>query len=434
LSSTLLQIDASGKRICFWGAPSDASLPSASPNRQLNATGGNAGNIFIGHGLYENVVAKEKAYHPGFQVVHTDEFDEKYDALFIPASNFVNPTANLEAEYEYFRRTKVSLICFGLGSQFLPGSEIVLTPGTDRFLRLVSERSGSIGVRGAFTAEILWDLGIRNISIIGCPSLLSMTREALQRLDRTRAGLARIGVNYSTNVRFHSLNPDAMAATENSLFRRAMEENSYYILQNETPEVDILHRKISNPREEETEHTRDTLRMVWETFGTPLTYSQFRDYVYDRMLIFFSVSSWVDCMSTMTASVGTRFHGNVAALLAGVRGLFLVHDMRTLELCEFYALPHLVLDRAYSGEEVLECLTSCDYASFIRRLAPVRTEWKLFAERNGLRVVGDVYDVGANRAVDSSGHCEMDPKSRTDDFVGDWLHSIVEDRADDDKD
>jgi hypothetical protein len=374
---------APGKRVCFWGAPVESTLSGGDYTAQLGASGGNTGNMFIGHGLYNNLICDEKSYHPGFHRIPPEQFHDYYDLVMIPASNFVNNSTDLEAHYDYFSRTKVDLVCFGLGSQLLPNREVALQPGTERFLRLVSERSGSIGVRGTFTAEVLWDLGVRNLSIVGCPSLLNMRSDQLQRLCEGRPTLEKIGVNFSNNVRSHSVNGAAMRATENSLFERVIHENSYYIIQNELPEIDLL-TAIATGR---TDKIPSALDRICASFQVQPSRRDVTKYLTTRLRVFFTVPEWLGSTATMTASIGSRFHGNIAAILSGVPALFLVHDMRTLELCEHFRVPHVNLARPYEAEDLIEQLLHCDYKPFAEQMPRIQTEWRLFAARNGLSVV-----------------------------------------------
>ena len=377
-----LRISAPGQRVCFWGAPVEAARKAASYEEQLTASGGNTGNMFIGSGLYNNFECAEKCYHPGFHKIPSSEFDNYYDLLAIPASNFVNNQTDLEDHFNYFSRTKVRMFCFGLGSQLLPEQEVLLKPGTERFLRLVSERSGSIGVRGAFTAEVLWNLGIRNLSIVGCPSLLSLGASQLERLARERPTLTKFCVNFSNNVRLHSMGAAAMKSSENDLFRRCISENSYYILQNEVPEISFLEAILAG----QNDRAEACLDRICASFAVSSDKEDVRKYLAQRLRIFFNIPDWTACTSTMSASIGSRFHGNIAALMSGVPALFLVHDMRTRELCEFFHLPHVMLDRPYKAESLIERMLSVDYEDFMRYFAAIRTEWILFLNRNGLSV------------------------------------------------
>jgi polysaccharide pyruvyl transferase len=374
-----LKISLPGKRACFWGAPAHA-VTSGTMSAKLAATGANTGNLFIGHGLFHGLDCARKAFHPGFGTIPAERLHEHFDLVVIPASNFVGNGVDLTDHADYFARSKVPLFCFGLGSQVLPGQEVALKPGTERFLRLLSERGGSVGVRGAFTAGVLWDMGIRNVSITGCPSLLNLRPSTVTKLVAGRPSLDKIAVNFSNNVRRHSVAAAGMRASENALFQRMLAENAFYILQNEAPEmalVDALNRGDSDA-------AAVALPRVAELFDVSGSREDVRRFLEQRMRVFFSVEDWVGCMATMSASLGTRFHGNVAALLAGTPALFLVHDMRTLELCELLSVPHLLLDRAVPAEELMERLLAADYRPFARQFARLMAEWRLFLHRNGL--------------------------------------------------
>jgi len=374
-------ISAPGKRIGFWGAPAHAA-PPGTLNQRLDATGANTGNMMIGHGLFHNLNAAKKEFHPGFGKIPAERLHEHYDAIFIPASNFVSPVVDLGGQADYFARSKVPLHIFGVGNQMLPGKPRVLQPGTDRFLRLVSDRSGSIGVRGTFTAEILWDFGIRNVSVVGCPSLLSMRQETLDKLAATRPTLEKVALGFSNNVRSHALAPDAMRVSENALFQRMLGENAFYILQSEPPELDLL----SAMEHGDSTAASTAINRIARLFDVAPGRADVRRFLETRIRVFFSVDDWLGCTRTMTAAIGSRFHGNIAALLAGTPALFLVHDMRTLELCELLRAPNLVLDRPYGAEEILERLQSADYDTFRTNFRRVMMEWKLFIERNGFAV------------------------------------------------
>jgi hypothetical protein len=302
------RITAKGKRVCFWGARESAKLDSGDLSSQLVRSGNNSGNIFIGAGLFRNLDCDEKVYHPGFERLPAENLHEHYDYMFIAASNFVGESVDLTSAYEYLRKSKIKLFCFGLGSQFLPGQDVNLKPGTDRFLRLLSERSGSIGVRGTFTAELLWKLGIRNLSLTGCPSLLGLSADALNRLVNTRPTLQKIAFNESSNVRRHALNPDALRDTENTLFRRMLNENSFYILQNEQAEMAAMAATAAG-EDADFESPMATIRYIYDVKDLGKSVDAF---IKSRLRMFFDVDDWVGCMSTMTASIGSRFHGRNA--------------------------------------------------------------------------------------------------------------------------
>ncbi|QYU66838.1 polysaccharide pyruvyl transferase family protein [Leptolyngbya sp. 15MV] len=370
-----------GKRICFWGAPAHPAPPGPLAAR-LEATGANTGNMMIGYGLWHATEAAAKAFHPGFGTLPPERLHEQFDAIFIPASNFVSPSVDLTGQADYFARTRLPIFCFGLGSQILPGGDRRLRPGTERFLRLVSERSGAIGVRGSFTAEVLWGMGIRNLSVVGCPSLLALQPTALARLATARPSLDKVVLGFSNNVRGHALAPEAMRVGENALFQRMLGENAFYVIQNEKPELILL----TAMERGDAKVAAAAIEATAQLFEVAAGRADVRRFLETRLRVFFGVEDWLGCTRTTSAAIGTRFHGNIAALLAGTPALFLVHDMRTLELCELLRAPHLLLDRAWSADEIVERLLDADYGAFVAQFPRLMTEWRLFLARNGLAV------------------------------------------------
>src|SRR5262249_11324523 len=148
----------------------------------------------------------------------------------IPSSNFVRNSVDLQDQYSYFSQTKSQFLVFGLGSQVRPNEKVVLEPGTEKFLRLAAERSGSLGVRGARTAELLLSLGIRNLDITGCPSLLNFPSELKRNRIGHRRISSRIATNYSSNVRSHSFAPLLLKKIESRIFSQLIGDNTFYIV------------------------------------------------------------------------------------------------------------------------------------------------------------------------------------------------------------
>ena len=70
-------------------------------------------------------------------------------------------------------RAGLPVVVFGLGSQAgLNGPyEFTAAPETIRLLKVLSDHSRKIAVRGAFTAEACIRLGIKNVEVVGCQSM-----------------------------------------------------------------------------------------------------------------------------------------------------------------------------------------------------------------------------------------------------------------------
>ena len=318
-------------RILFMGAP--WQVPAHRERTLLEcfqSTGHNTGNMLIGNGLhsqlrYDHLESGRYSMPPG-------QINENYDLVVIAAANFLFPGFDLGPLADFLEKTTLPLFMVGLGAQ-LPSSQADLKnipEGTWRLVRMVSERSKSIGVRGYFTAEQLDRSGIRNIRPVGCPSLYTR-HDSSTRLRRADPANLRVVVNGSRNVVAHSSDKASAMRVEKQLQQVAMAGGMPYVLQNENPEMFIA------KGEDLTTHL-PFIKTIATFFGTDP--DSLIAYYQRHGKMFFSIQEWFDFVKDFDLSVGTRFHGNVAALLNGVPAVVLTHDSRTKELCEFAAIPH----------------------------------------------------------------------------------------------
>ena len=79
-------------------------------------------------------------------------------------------------------KLKIPVLAFGIGAQAPSKGPLVLSQAARRVLAMIAERSVSLGVRGAYTADVLWSLGIRNARIVGCPTIFRNNNPGL-RID-----------------------------------------------------------------------------------------------------------------------------------------------------------------------------------------------------------------------------------------------------------
>jgi tetratricopeptide (TPR) repeat protein len=393
-----IKIVAPDKRVCFFGAPHE--VEQGPLFEMFRNTGANTGNLFIGNGLRQNTIAGRKDGFPGFGK-DPRELEERFDIIFIAAANFISSHDDFTEYYEYFSRVRLPIFCWGLGTQVPPYKPLVMLPGTERFIRLLGERCVSIGVRGVFTAERLAEMGISNVSVVGCPSLLNLSKGNIEALATRKPSLDGVAIHFTNNGRGeHALNAPAMTASENALFRRMLREDSHYVLQNEGAELQYMAAKAAG--DEAT--MRSYAARIFATFDVPQEDRRRAEaYLRERMRIFFDVPSWRSWIGTMSASVGTRFHGNIGSLLGGTPALFLAHDHRTRELCNLLQVPHVLLDRDFSGDELAERVLSCDYGPFLRRFAELTKEWRSFLTANGIPFasVDGAEAIRAQAAVDA---------------------------------
>jgi len=81
---------------------------------------------------------------------------------------------------------------------------------------------------------------------------------------------------------------------------------------------------------------------------------------------FFSASAWMEYLRRFDFVIGTRIHGVMLALQAGIPALCLAHDSRTVELCETMVVPYVIAQEFAYGitRNDLPTLFKFDYEKF----------------------------------------------------------------------
>lgn len=358
-------------RILFVGAPFEvASRQSRSLVDCFDATGRNTGNLLIGHGLHTQL--RYERLEP-FRYAMTPQYvEENFDQVVIAAANFLYPGFDFTPVSSFLDKIRLPVFMVGLGAQ-LPSSQAELAnipDGTWRLVQIASERSHSIGVRGEFTARQLRKHGIDNVQVTGCPSLYTGLKPSI-RLRRSDS-LDKVVVNGSRNVVGHAFDKEAATKVEQQLFHLALAQGLPYVLQNEQPEMQIANGEDTGPHE-------GAINSIARFFGTST--EQLVGFYRTHGRVFFSIREWFEWIATRDFSIGTRFHGNIAALLNGVPAVILTHDSRTRELCEFAAIPSIDITDV-GALDVERIHAKADFDTFERNYREIHDMYVRFLEAN----------------------------------------------------
>lgn len=320
-------------------------------------------------------------------------FDDTIDFANRQASHFVLSATNfLQFEGEsparrasYARlmhsldRLEIPLVVMGIGVQaqrrWNPKAHLLPVEAIE-FMKFLGRKCASIGVRGEFSASIFRDYaGVSNTRVIGCPSFFQRP-EVFEELRIFLAG-ARQG-----SVAFNATNLNKPA--ELQLVRRSIDEDAFWVeVTNEAihrfalqshvdPELAelpaILERLVAGPS---PVLGRDELVRYFSR-----RYRRFRDFN----------PWWQFNREHVRFSYGTRFHGNMATLLAGRPALWITHDSRTIELTSTLHLPSVTLTQALEANtEELEA--AADYELTFDHLAVLFGNFNEFLNENDLRQV-----------------------------------------------
>jgi hypothetical protein len=153
-----------------------------SADRLMHHTGHNVGNMAF---WYAAKMLVEADCHLVGRSTRARDVPADVQAFIIPAANFLNKDADLSQLAELVRELDRPCLVFGLGAQSEQENALpALKPGTLDFLKEVSKRTPTIGIRGEFTRNLCNTLGVENTTVLGCPTSASGCRRRSMRWAR----------------------------------------------------------------------------------------------------------------------------------------------------------------------------------------------------------------------------------------------------------
>lgn len=308
-----------------------------------NILGGNSGNLFYQYSMVKALYTKGTEVVANQYKVNLNEIDrinEEYSAFVIPLAdafrkNFMKELSELT---ELVKRLRIPCIVTGVGLRAPYEPDFSISYSFDeevkRFVNAVLEKSPMLGLRGEITGRYLKKLGYKeekDFTIIGCPSLYANGAELkMKELD---------------------LKKDSAISISTILYAN--------------PVLDQLIKQIGDnyPNHYFVGQLRQELRLLYTGFGFdgsplyPCKNVNSRDYKNGRARFFINVPSWLEHMKKMDLSVGGRFHGNVAGILAGTPSILIANDARKREFMSFHKIPGI------AEKEITEKLTLSDLVS-----------------------------------------------------------------------
>ena len=361
--------------VLLWGAL--PHLPSGEDFKTTYTRSGfNLGNTLIGNGIV-SVLNNYNFFYRG-QLKSPQEANEICTHIIIPASNFLWKEFDLGFMADFLELTDLPITMIGLGAQTNDRSLIAeIHPNTLRLVKIISERSPSIGVRGFYTAEVLAAHGILNIEVLGCPSLYTFGAPPTVLADTKSLCVENLVVNFSRKVQVHSFNPNTLNLIDNSLIELAIKHNLPFIAQDEVEEVALASGNASE----------NDISIICSYFSKAKK-ADLINYFSKSTNYFSNVDSWSNFMKSRSGCIGSRLHGNIAALINGIPSMIIAHDSRTLELCALTGAPHLnvsnMCSEQASPEFILDKFKSSDYTLFISNMTHLFAKYKNFLNSHNL--------------------------------------------------
>lgn len=253
-----------------------------------------------------------------------------------------------------------------LGFAFENGKIAPIDASLKRLLQMISERI-EIGVRTDYDAEFLNDEGIKNVRVIGCPSMFyHMDRDF--RVDDSSCSMDSVNFNFTSD--FGNLGISQRDAVEIHWKLLLWFKWQYEQL---PVRVHLTMQKLP-------------FAEICDMHTILLSYGEIHSFYKDCGRYFYSVEDWIRALKKEHFSMGSRFHGNVAAILAGVPTLMVNVDNRMKGMNDFYKIPSIDI-REFDLEKPLEYYRElADYTQFNKNYAAAYDNFVDYCQKNGVRL------------------------------------------------
>ena len=306
-----------------------------------------------------------------------ERYNSEYDYAFLRGSNYLHSAMDWENAPSVLAKLRIPVIAFGIGAQAPSKGPLVLNEATKRVLAMIAERSVSLGVRGAYTADVLWSLGIRNARIVGCPTVfrnndpeLRIDLPPLEAVRNVAYTLRReVDVTYAQDLaRYLDLQRDTIM----DLSRRFTLD---VLAQGEVEEKNIL---WGDPAQRQWGIDRLRHEGWLKGEGDPL------EALYASSLFYSdSVAGFEAKLRSKDLVLGYRLHGNLLGLANRVPAVYFTYDSRTAEFAETLGIPSFDV---FSGKRfrLEDFWDQALFERFNRAYYARYREMRLFLDENGI--------------------------------------------------
>lgn len=355
----------------------------------FDKVGHNTGNLAFHYAL-------EKILTPNLPVLSWDA-DNKIISDFggvgvIPCANQIGSHANYGWFAEKLSKLNNNFVSIGLGAQGEIGGPLPEVPkGSIDWVREIIEHAPSnganIALRGDYTLSVLEKYGInKSLAVLGCPTLFINPSRDLGKIINSR-----IKEPQRIAVTAGATGWKKLMKIERSLFSLVTVTNGAYIGQAPLNMIQFTRGEAASMPHKMLYELRDYLSPEM-TLGDLIKWS------HSRTSVFFNVPAWMEFYRRFDLVIGPRIHGVMLALQAGVPGVCIVHDTRTLELCQTMKVPYITAkdyEEGISRKDLLGIM-NFDYQDFDNNRRKLANNYMNFLLGNNLPVSDALRSIASN--------------------------------------
>lgn len=303
------------------------------------------------------------------------EYYKTFDCIVLRASNFIHNQMDWQQAIPILERLHLPVFAVGVGAQASGTGLYRLNEHNLRFWQIIAERSELIGVRGEFSAEVLAHNGIKNVEVVGCPSIFRTRNRGLkirtpEHIERVAFSIRReVDASYASDTRQY------LGLQRDLLLQFARRFDIRVTIHGEPEEKAFYYKDLDAMKQAEA-------TFLHEGWWSEQTRAEMDALYRDRLFFFLKVEDYDEFIRTQDFAVGYRVHGVLPALANGVPGLLIKYDSRSGELARTHAIPSVALhDSGVDGDALLQAVNFDEF----NRLYPQRYDrMKWVLDKNGL--------------------------------------------------
>ena len=347
------------KNIILWNEIKENGIHKYSIEEELSYFGLNSGNLAFVRGIEEILLNGNEFKLPWHSSV---EKIEKNINLFFPAANQLGGHTDMGNLAELWSKYDVPIVTLGLGIQSDINELPKINEGTKKWLDALvnnSEKFGTkLGVRGVKTERFINNLYPgKNIAVsIGCPSqFINSKKNILNSINRKiKSRMKRCAIN-SADISWKHIQH-----IEKRFINAIINEGYSYIVQAPPEEYAAARAPLNSNK------------VFYEKFSSIFfeknEVSKSRNFFYNHSKSFVEIDEWINYLKPHDFNFGTRIHGTMLALAAGIPSLLIIVDSRTQELAEQLGIPHTSYFFETDPIDVIrEKLISFDYEKMLEK-------------------------------------------------------------------
>ncbi|EFH12357.1 polysaccharide pyruvyl transferase family protein [Teichococcus cervicalis] len=307
-----------------------------------------------------------------------DYYNSEFDFAFLRGSNFIHEYMNWERAGELIERLKIPVFAIGVGAQAERRRMIDLPEAGLRVWKAIADHCGSIGVRGDYSAEVLAHNGIKNVQVVGCPSVFRMCKPKLELKLKPAFDVHKVAFslrretsgNYARDV-------DSYLRIQRDFMLKVDEESQMTVtLHGESEEKAFFFRDAAR-------REMATVKLRSSGWITPENEAQMLRIYRNQLFFNTSVEQYDEFIRTQDFAIGWRVHGVLPALANGVPGMLVNYDERSAELAETFRIP-LIEESQLAGASWRDFYRPEAFAPFLKVYPQRYAAMQTYLQHNGV--------------------------------------------------